>query len=107
MEMSSSPPVLQRRELGSEEFPNVPKVTRQGSHKVNSSSSDGVVKAQGEVNCSKSHSVLAAELNWILASAFHLNTRAKPASVLPKKSNWEKTHVLGTPTSFFWLCPTS
>lgn len=47
VEMSSSPPVLQRRELGSEEFPNVPKVTRQGSHKVNSRSSDGGSQGPG------------------------------------------------------------
>lgn len=74
MEMSLSPPVLQRRELGSEQFPNLPKVTRQG-HKANHSFSDGEIKAQREVNCSKSHSMLAAELSWILAgSAFYLNT---------------------------------
>lgn len=98
------PPVLQRRELGSEEFPNLPKATRQGGHKANSSSSDGEIKAQREVNCSKPHSMLAAELSWILAPAFHLDTKTKPASILPKKSNWEKAQVLGAPIAFFRLC---
>ena len=41
--------------------------------------SDGEIKAQGEMNCSKSHSPLAAELGWTLASVFSLNTREKPA----------------------------
>lgn len=104
MEVSLYLPVLQRTGLGSEEFPNLPKVTRQGSHKANSSSSDGEIKVQKEVSCSKSHRLLAAEPSWILASAFSLTARAKPASVLPKTSNWrKKNQVLGTPILFLGL----
>ena len=41
--------------------------------------SDGEIKTQGEMNCSKSHSPLTTELGRTLASVFSLNTREKPA----------------------------
>lgn len=41
------------------------------------------------MRCSKSHSLLAAELSWVLASAFYLDTRAKPAFFPPKEIKLE------------------
>lgn len=54
-------------------------------------SSDGEIKAQEEVNCSKSHSLSAAELGWTLASVFFPQHQGKTSSVfLPKKLNWKE-----------------